>query len=131
MATKRIHMQIRIYYKDTDCGGIVYHSRYLDFCEMRRSELFFEEGMKPYVDGCHFALKSIDCEFVSFAKLGDLLDVSVKILELKNASFRIFHEIRREGRLIFTMEAVLVFLCEGGKIGKIPPKYREFLERFC
>ena len=35
-------MQIRVYYEDTDIGGIVYHSQYLNFCERARSELFFK-----------------------------------------------------------------------------------------
>ncbi len=123
-------MQIRIYYKHTDAGGIVYHSNYIDFCEMARSELFFEVGMSPTVDGCHFALKHIDCDFVNFSKLGDMLTVSSQIRLLKNASFLIYHEIKREETLIFTMEATLVFLCEDGKIGKIPENYREFFKRF-
>ncbi len=123
-------MHIRIYYKHTDCGGIVYHSNYIDFCEMARSELFFQAGMKPFVDGCHFALKSIKCDFISTAKLGDLLSVSSKIITLKKASFVIYHEIRRDSDLIFSMEATLVFLCENGKIGKIPEEYIKFFEEF-
>jgi len=123
-------MEIRIYYKHTDCGGIVYHSNYIDFCEMTRSELFFQAGMSPTVDGCHFALKHIACDFVTFSKLGDMLKVSSQIKKLKNASFVIYHEIQRGDTLIFTMEATLVFLCERGKIGKIPDNYREFFKGF-
>ncbi len=123
-------MNFRIYYKHTDAGGIVYHSNYIDFCEMTRSELFFQAGMSPTVDGCHFALKHIDCDFVAPSKLGDMLEVSSKIKKLKNASFIIYHEIRRGDDLIFTMEATLVFLCERAKIGKIPNKYREFFQKF-
>ena len=123
-------MKIRVYYKDTDSGGITYHSNYLDFCEMTRSELFFEAGMSPTVDGCHFALKRIVSDFVTYSKLGDLLEVSSEIKVLKNASFVIYHEIKRGDTLIFRMEATLVFLCAGGKIGKIPPKYREFFQKF-
>jgi acyl-CoA thioester hydrolase len=123
-------MQIRIYYKHTDAGGIVYHSNYIDFCEMARSELFFEVGMSPTVDGCHFALKSLQCDFVNVSKLGDLLDVSSEVRVLKNASFEIYHEIKREEVLIFTMSATLLFLCEDGKIRKIPQDYRRFFETF-
>ncbi len=119
-------MKIRIYYKDTDSGGITYHSNYLDFCEMTRSELFFQAGMSPSVDGCHFALKHIDANFINYSVLGDLLEVKSQIKVLKNASFVIYHEIRREDTLIFTMEATLVFLCKGAKIGKIPKEYRDF-----
>ena len=123
-------MKIRVYHKHTDAGGIVYHSNYIDFCEMTRSELFFKEGMSPTVDGCHFALKQMECDFVSVSKLGDLLEVSSQVKLLKNASFVIYHEIKRADVLIFTMEATLVFLCEDGKIGKIPKIYREFFQKF-
>ena len=123
-------MKIRVYYKHTDAGGIVYHSNYIDFCEMTRSELFFKEEMSPTIDGCHFALKHIDCDFVSVSRLGDMLDISVEIKVLKNASFVIYHEIRREDTLIFTMEATLVFLCEDAKVRKIPKHYREFFQKF-
>ena len=123
-------MNIRIYYKHTDAGGITYHSNYLDFCEMTRSELFFKAGMSPHKDGCHFALKHISCDFVNYSKLGDMLEVSTKMRKLKNASFIIYHEIKREDTVIFTMEATLVFLCESGKIGKIPEEYREFFKQF-
>jgi acyl-CoA thioester hydrolase len=123
-------MKIRVYYKDTDAGGIVYHSRYLDMCEMTRSELFFKAGMKPYVDDCHFALKNISCDFINYSKLGDLLEVSSKIVELKNASFVIEHEIKRDDELIFSMRATLVFLCKSGKIGKIPQNYINFFKEF-
>ncbi len=123
-------MQVRIYYKHTDAGGIVYHSNYIDFCEMSRSELFFQAGMSPTIDGCHFALKHIHCDFINVSKLGDLLEVSSQIEVLKNASFEIYHEIRRKDTLIFTMRATLLFLCEDGKIRKIPDIYRAFFQRF-
>ncbi len=123
-------MNIRIYYKHTDCGGITYHSNYIDFCEMARSELFFQAGMSPTVDACHFALKNITCDFINVSRLGDMLEVSSQIKVLKNASFVIYHEIKRGDTLIFTMQATLLFLCENGKIGKIPDSYREFFRGF-
>lgn len=121
-------MDVRIYYKHTDCGGITYHSNYIDFCEMARSELFFQAGISPTVNGCHFALKYISCDFQKFSKLGDTLTIYSKLKELKNVSFVIEHAIKRGDELIFTMEATLVFLCQSGKIGIIPDEYREFLE---
>ena len=97
---------------------------------MSRSELFFQAGMKPYVKDCHFALKNIKCDFINYSTLGDVLRVSSKILKLKNASFVIYHEIKRDDTLIFTMEATLMFLCKGAKIGKIPEDYIEFFRGF-
>ena len=40
-------MKIRVYYEDTDAGGIVYHANYIKYCERARSELFFEKNMIP------------------------------------------------------------------------------------
>ncbi|MEN8727803.1 MAG: acyl-CoA thioesterase, partial [Sulfurovum sp.] len=40
-------MKIRVYYEDTDAGGIVYHTNYIKYCERARSEIFFQRGKKP------------------------------------------------------------------------------------
>ncbi len=123
-------MKIRIYYKHTDIGGIVYHSNYIDFCEMARSELFFSQGESPVINGCHFALKRISCDFIAPATLGDLLEVKTKVMQIKAASILIHHDIYLEEKVIFTMDAVLVFLCKGMKISKIPAKTVEFFKKF-
>ena len=123
-------MKIRVYYKDTDAGGIVYHSNYIDFCEMARSELFFSEGKSPVINECHFALKSIACNFLAPARLGDLLEVKTKVVQIKAASVLIHHDIYLEDKLIFTMDATLVFLCKGMKISKIPADTVAFFQQF-
>jgi acyl-CoA thioester hydrolase len=48
--TKGFSMKIRVYYEDTDTGGVVYHSNYLNFCERARSDAFFEKGMTPVLE---------------------------------------------------------------------------------
>ena len=123
-------MKIRIYYKHTDLGGIVYHSNYIDFCEMARSELFFSQGKSPVINGCHFALKNINCNFLAPATLGDLLEVKTKVVQIKAASIVIHHDIYLEEKPIFTMDATLVFLCKGMKISKIPADIVEFFKQF-
>ena len=42
-----LFMKIRVYYEDTDAGGIVYHTNYIKFCERARSEVFFQRGIIP------------------------------------------------------------------------------------
>jgi len=123
-------MRIRIYYKHTDLGGIVYHSNYIDFCEMARSELFFERGASPVINGCHFALKNINCNFLAPATLGDLLEVKTKVVQIKAASIVIHHDIYLAKKVIFTMDATLVFLCKGMKISKIPADIIAFFKEF-
>jgi len=121
-------MKIKIYYKHTDMGGIVYHSNYIDFCEMARSELFFKNGKSPTINGCHFAVKSIKCDFLAPAYLGDELEVKTKINKIKSASVDISHQITKDEKTIFSAEVTLVFLCKGMKITKIDKETKEFFK---
>lgn len=119
-------MQIRVYYEDTDAGGIVYHSNYLNFCERSRSELFFQEGKTPTLDGRHFVIRHVDAHYYKSAKLGDLLDVKNKILELKNSSMKLNQSVYRDEEKLFEMTAVLVFAKDGKPI-RIDDEIRSFL----
>ena len=119
-------MKIRIYYKDTDMGGIVYHSNYLDFCEMARSELFFSKGKSPMIGNCHFAIKKIDSDFLKPAFLGDLLEVKTSVKKIKNASIELYHEIHKDDELIFKMDILLVFLCADYKPHRIDEETKAF-----
>jgi len=123
-------MKIRIYYEDTDMGGIVYHSNYLKYCERARSELFFSAGKSPMIGDCHFAIKNIEADFIKPAFLGDMLHVQTQILDIKNASVELFHEIKRGDDFIFKMKVKLVFLCKGGKIGRISQDTKDFFHLF-
>lgn len=76
-------MRVRIYYEDTDCGGIVYHANYFKYCERARSQKFFEYGLSPQETTSSFVVKSIWADFIKSASLGDELEISTEILELK------------------------------------------------
>jgi len=121
-------MKIRIYYEDTDMGGIVYHTNYIKYCERARSEIFFNASLSPTVNNCHFVVKKLDCDFKSFAIFGDLLKVKTEIKELKSASIKLVQRVYREQEEIFTMNITLVFLCEDGKIRKIPSNFKELFK---
>lgn len=121
-------MKIRVYYEDTDAGGVVYHSHYLNFCERARSEAFFSTAdIFDAVRG-HFLVSKANCAFLKSAHLGDILDVRSAILQIKNASViirqEIFkvnsrefsHKIQSEnlgenlGEKVFSAEFTLVFV---------------------
>lgn len=104
-------MKIRIYYEDTDAGGVVYHSNYLNFCERARSEIFFNKKADIFdaLKG-HFLLRRANCEFLKPAKLGDVIEIKTKILEIKNASVEILQEIHKDEFLLFKMELTLAFV---------------------
>lgn len=106
-------MRFRIYYDDTDAGGIVYHANYLKFCERARSELFFARGSSPAIDGGHFVVKHIVADFIKSAKLGDMLEVSHEILKLGGASLELKQEIWKDKEKLFSMASTLVFVKNG------------------
>ena len=119
-------MLMRIYYDDTDAGGIVYHANYLKYCERARSELFFEKGKSPAIDGGHFVVKHIEAEFLKSAKLGDMIEVKHKVIKLKSASMVLHQSVWLDKVMIFEMTSVLVF-AKNGKPIKIDDETREFL----
>ena len=119
-------MQIRVYYEDTDAGGIVYHSNYLNFCERARSQLFFDAGRSPILEGGHFVAKHIEADYIKSAKLGDVVDVKTSLVEMKKASFTLLQQVFREGEKLFEMTIVLVYIDFSGKMTKIPDEERGF-----
>jgi acyl-CoA thioester hydrolase len=112
-------MTIRVYYEDTDAGGVVYHSQYLNFCERARSEIFFSQGSSPHRDNQFFVVKSLSCNYIKSAKFADILEVKTKVIQIKKASMVLKQEIFRDGKVIFDMDVTVVYLIDG-KPSKIP-----------
>jgi acyl-CoA thioester hydrolase len=103
-------MKIRIYYEDTDIGGIVYHSNYLKYCERARSELFFEKGLTPHSDNQFFVVTKLEANFINSAKLGDMIEVRTKVLQTKKVSLTLYQEVLKENNIIYTQTVKLAFL---------------------
>ncbi len=120
-------MIIRVYYEDTDVGGVVYHSNYLNFCERARSQLFFDAGRSPILSGGHFVAKHIEADYLKSAKFGELLEVKTTLIQIKNASFSLLQQIFRENEKVFEMKIDLVYLDFEGNMAKIPPEEKAFL----
>lgn len=120
-------MQIRVYYEDTDVGGVVYHSNYLNFCERARSQIFFDAGRSPITSSGHFVAKSIKADYLKSAKFGDVLEVKTALKSIKNASFTLLQSIYRNEEKLFVMEIQLVHLSHEGTIILIPQEERTFL----
>ena len=122
-------MDIRIYYEDTDCGGIVYHSQYLNFCERARSEKFFSAGLMPQTSDSGFVVKKITADFKASAKLGDLLTVQSALVQLKNSSFILSQKIYKKNTPIFESEVLLAYI-KGGKLARIEPDLKQKIYHF-
>ena len=86
----------RIYYEDTDAGGVVYHAYYLKFGELARSEFLRHINHQCSTLtkdlGIIFVVKHIEIEYIRPAFLDDVLCVETSIVELKNSSFKMRHD---------------------------------------
>jgi len=113
-------MNVRVYYEDTDAGGIVYHTNYIKYCERARSELFFQKNIMP-TDGNNsgFVVRNIDADFLGMAHLGDVLNIKTKLIKKKNSSLILQQSVLNKEKIIFEMKLVLVFIREG-KPARIP-----------
>ncbi|MDO4875200.1 MAG: YbgC/FadM family acyl-CoA thioesterase [Campylobacter sp.] len=125
-------MKIRIYYEDTDAGGIVYHTNYIKFCERARSEAFFQAGLNFTKESGYFVVSSLEAKFIASAVLGDEVFVRTKILELKKASLVLEQEIykfddKNAEKLLFRATITLAFMKEE-KLAKINDEIKKFLE---
>ena len=120
-------MKIRIYYEDTDAGGIVYHTNYIKYCERARSELFFEKGMNPTDgEGSGFVVRDIKAQFLGMAFLGDMVEVNTKLIQKKKSSLVLKQSVLKDEKSIFEMEVVLVFI-RAGKPARIPDSMHHIL----
>lgn len=120
-------MKIKVYYEDTDVGGVVYHSNYINFCERARSELFFQKGLFPHNEDEFFVVKHIDADFIAPAVFGDDLEITSKLIEKKAASVVMYQEILRDEKVLFKASFKLAYL-KNFKPTRIPKHLFEVLD---
>lgn len=124
----KIHsFPIRVYYEDTDAGGIVYHSNYLNFAERARTELVREMGISQRAlleegEGTAFAVRSASMDFLRPAKLDDLLVVETEVTALGGASVELQQIIKRDGDAteLVRIAVRLGYITLSGKPARIP-----------
>ena len=122
--SKEFKHEIKIYYEDTDAGGVVYYSNYLKFLERGRTEMIESFGLsnKKLLED-HKTLiivKSCNIEYVSPVKLEDKIQIYSSIESFKKASFVIIQNIKKDDNLIVQAKLKLVTVNEEGKPIKIP-----------
>lgn len=90
---------VRIYYEDTDAGGVVYHTNYIKFMERARTEwlreLGFEQDELRDKDGVIFAVRSVQVDYFLPAKFNDELTISSEVINFGKASITIEQEVVR------------------------------------
>jgi acyl-CoA thioester hydrolase len=118
-------LKIRIYYEDTDAGGITYHANYIKFCERARSEYLFSKNIMPGDGSTYgFVVRHMEVDYYAVSVLGDLLDVKSSILSVNNTSMQLLQEIFKNGTKLFRMKLTLVYV-ESCIAKNIPEEFRE------
>ncbi|MCC2655135.1 MAG: ybgC [Panacagrimonas sp.] len=95
----RFAFPIRIYWEDTDASGVVYHANYLRYFERARSEwlraLGYDQEAMRVEQGIAFTVASLDIRYLRPARLGDELEATTEVAELRRASFTFRQQLRR------------------------------------
>jgi acyl-CoA thioester hydrolase len=106
-------MQLRVYYEDTDAGGIVYHTNYIKYCERARSEILFANDLTPLDNQTGLIVRDLRATFHASAVLGDMLEVTTEIVELKKVTMRLRQCVYKDDTLLFEMEIYLANMVAG------------------
>nr|WP_172597501.1 tol-pal system-associated acyl-CoA thioesterase [Providencia rustigianii] len=113
---------VRVYYEDTDAGGVVYHARYLAFFERARTEMLRNKGINQQsllAENLGFVVRNMTIDFIKGARLDDLLEVETEIVEIKRASLKFQQRlVDSQGNLLCGATALIACV----DISKMKPK---------
>ncbi len=130
--SKNFIFKLKVYYEDTDSGGVVYYANYLKFLERARSEVIYSFGLsnKKLLNEYDtlIIVKSCNIQYKKPAKLEDELEIDSKIKSFTKTSFTIDQTIKRKEEIISLAEIVLVTVDKSGKPIKIPKILANFIK---
>ena len=114
----------RVYYEDTDAGGVVYYANYLKFAERARTDFLrvrhiVQSELLEKRD-IAFVVHSLSAQFHAPARLDDMLDVGVEITETKSASITMQQEVSRKGKKLFSLNITVVCVTAAMKPIRLP-----------
>ena len=124
-------LPVRVYYEDTDAGGIVFYANYLKFAERGRTELLrmagFENKSLMQHEGMIFVVRRIEAEYHKPAELDDALTVVTEAGAIKNSSFVMKQSIFRDTVQLFAMNVTLVCVNMKGRPVRVPDPLKQAL----
>ena len=128
--------KLKVYYEDTDSGGVVYYANYLKFLERARTEALYSIGysnkkVKDVFDAL-IIVKACNIEYKKSAHLEDELNIRSFVKSITKTSFFMNQIITRDNDTIVEAQVHLVFINKDGKPVKIPDEiYSKFKPYFC
>tara|TARA_B100002051_G_scaffold74755_1_gene71307 strand:- start:561 stop:959 length:399 start_codon:yes stop_codon:yes gene_type:complete len=129
---KKFSFTVKIYYEDTDAGGVVYYANYLKFLERARSEAIYSLGytnssiLEQF--GVLLIVKSCNIEYRKPARFEDTLEIISEIKSFTKTSFLMKQSISRINEIISDAEIHIVSVDKNGKPSKIPEDLKKKLE---
>jgi len=134
IAVQNFILPVRVYYEDTDAGGVVYYANYLRFLERARTELLrslgFGQARLAQESGIAFAVRSLNVEYLKPARLDDQLEVVAGIETLGRAQAIFVQRIDRAGETLLTATVRLACLdLQRGRATALPADIYEELKK--
>ena len=125
-------MEIRIYYEDTDAGGVVYHANYLRYFERARTEYLRERGLSVgelAAQGSIFPVVRMEVDFRAPGRHDDLLRIETEVLEVGKTSFTVGQQAVRavDGKLLVDAKVTLVCVNPRMKARRLPEELLQAL----
>ena len=128
---KNHSMNIRVYYEDTDLGGVVYYANYLRFIERARSEWIRDLGIDQIKmrneEKAIFVVTSVKADYLSPAHFDDMLTVDTKIKVVSPVRAYFYQNIFREEEVIFKAEVCVACTSYSGKVQRLPEKIKTLM----
>jgi acyl-CoA thioester hydrolase len=121
------HLTLRVYYEDTDFGGVVYYANYLKFIERGRTEALRALGvdqMALKAAGLVFVVRRMAADWLRPARFDDLLEVLTDVTEVGGASVRMAQEVRRDGAVLFRATVQVACMDKAGRPRRLPAEVR-------
>tara|TARA_Y100001970_G_C14161433_1_gene818763 strand:- start:1136 stop:1531 length:396 start_codon:yes stop_codon:yes gene_type:complete len=130
--SKEFKYVTKIYYEDTDAGGVVYYANYLKFLERARSEAIYSLGLSNKEilekEGVIIIVKTCNIEYKKPAKFEDEIEIISNIKEVKNSSFKMHQVIKKKFDIISEADVVLVTVNKKGKPVRIPSILKKLID---
>ena len=128
-------LAVRVYYEDTDAGGVVYYANYLKFAERARTEMLrlagFDHGSIAERFGLAFVVRDCNLSFKQPARLDDLVEVHSHFSEMSGATLTAEQSIRRDITELAHLDVRLACMGGDGRPSRIPQAVREALTAYC
>ena len=121
----------KVYYEDTDAGGIVYYARYLNFIERARTEMIYDhlklnhKKLREQFNAI-FVVRECKIKYLKSANFEDNLEVKTKVINKSPVRLNLLQEVSRDNEILVTAQVELAVIDRDGSVSKLP---KDLLEK--